>query len=503
MSDVFEVSGITVQGRVLLTDNGPGVKNAKIIVNGNYVTTTNDAGMYELTNIKPNPYTIKVEAKDMQFDEHLARVTLANPMIQDIKVARFKVCGQVVSDKVHTVSLTKQGSTFHAEIKSGTDGEFCTFVGAGKYVVEVLTSSEDKNEGIQFFPVRQTIEVNSGQVSGLLFSQLRATLTGEIRCLSDAGNACEELAISLTPGDGDGSQFGEVTATAKNGKYTFTNVLPGTYQVSVLKPELCWESNSFQFVVKSSEEHLPLFRQTGYSVTIIASHSSHMTYKYRPADPATPQLEEHLELTPGVNSLCVPKYGTYDVKYAGCHTFDSNTANSFSTSSLVPLTVNADKHKQGVRILSEVSNTYSAVIEKDGEKVDEIRLKEESHKVDGYFSYRHDFYLRQGEKIKVIPASGSMLFKPDAKEIVGSNDCTEVAFNFIATKGLVLHGKTTPAIEDAKIVLSFPKNPEMVPLEAVSDKKGEFKFGPIDSTIDIELTASKVSYRVKCDSCQN
>lgn len=488
------MSGITVQGRVLLTENGPGVKNAKIIVNGNHVATTNDAGVYELSNIKPNPYTIKIEAKDMQFDDHIARVTLANPKIQDIKVARFKVCGQVVSDKVHTVSLTKQGSTYHTEVKSsGANGEFCTFVAAGKYLVEVLTSTEDKNEGIQFFPVRQTIEV-SGQISGILFSQLRATVTGEIKCLPDAGSTCDDLAISLTPGDGDGSQFGEVTASVKNGKYVFTNVLPGTYQVSVLKPELCWESSSFQFVVKSSEEHLPLFRHIGYAVTIIASHSIHMTYKYRPADPSTPQLEEYLELTAGVNSLCVPKHGTYDVKYAGCHTFDTNTATAFSTSSLVPITVNADKHKQGVRILSEVSNTYSAVIEQDGDKIDEIRLKEESHKVDGYFSYRHDFYLKQGEKIKVSPSSGSMLFKPDSKEIVGSNDCVEVAFNFIATKGLVLHGRTTPAIEDAKIVLSFPKNPEMVPLEAVTDKKGEFKFGPIDSTIDIELTASKVSH---------
>lgn len=495
ISDTFEVSGVTVAGRVLLTENGPGVENAKIIINGNHVATTNEKGLYELVNIKPNSYTIQVEAKDLQFDDHIVRVTLSNPKIQDITVARFKICGQVVSDKIHTVSLTKQGSTYHTEVKSsGENGEFCTFIGAGKYLVEVLTSPEDKKEGIQFFPVRQTIEVSSGQVAGILFSQLRATVRGDIKCLPDAGTTCDDLAVSLTPGDGDDVQFGEVTVTAKNGKFLFTNVLPGTYQVSVLKPELCWESSSFQFVVKSSEEQIPLFRQIGYAITVIASHSIHMTYKYKPADPATPQLEEHLELIPGVNSLCVPKHGTYDVKYSGCHTFDENTAKSISTSSIVPITVNAEKHKQGIRILSEVSNAYSAVIEKDGEKIDDIRLKEESHKVDGYFSYRHDFYLKQGEKIKVIPSSGSMLFKPESKEIVGSNDCVEVAFNFIATKGLVLHGGTTPAIEDAKVVLSFPKNPEMVPLETVTDKKGEFKFGPIDSTIDIELTASKESY---------
>uniref|UniRef100_A0A336LL39 CSON013705 protein n=1 Tax=Culicoides sonorensis TaxID=179676 RepID=A0A336LL39_CULSO len=495
VSDIFEVNGITVQGRVALSENGPGVKNAKVIVNGEHVATTNDEGIYELINIKPNPYTIQVEAKDMQFDDHIARVSLTNPKIFDIKVARFKVCGQVVSDKVHTVSFTKQGSTYLTEVNSNPNtGEFCTFVAPGKYIIEVVTSSEDKNEGIQFFPVKQTIEVGSSQVSGLLFSQLRATVIGEIYCLSDADTVCDEIAVSLVSGDGDGIQFGEVTATVKNGKYSFTNVLPGPYRVSVLKPELCWEASSFQFVVKSSEEQVPKFKHTGYAVTIIASHTIQMNYKYKSPDTTTPQLEEIYELIPGVNSLCVPKQGAYDIKYSGCHTFDINTPNTFSTSNLVPISVNAHKHKHGVRILSEVSNLYSAIIEKDGEKIDEIKLLEESHKVDGYFSYRYDFYLAQGEKIKMIPSSGSMLFKPDSKEIIGSNDCVDVAFNFIATKGLVLHGKTVPVIEDAKVVLSFPKNPEMVPLETLTDKKGEFKFGPIDSTIDIELIASKESY---------
>ena len=102
--------------------------------------------------------------------------------------------------------------------------------------------------------------------------------------------------------------------------------------------------------------------------------------------------------------------------------------------------------------------------------------------------------LEEGEKIKLTPVSGLMLFKPEYKELIGASDCVDVAFNFIATKGLVLHGKTIPAIEDAKTSLTFPKNPEMVAMEATTGKKGEFKFGPIDSTLYIELIAEKESY---------
>lgn len=483
VSDVFEITGFTVNGRVLTAPNGVGVKNAKILVNTEAKTVTDAEGKYTLDNIKAGTYTIQVLADNLEFKDSYAQISAPNPQIKDIFVSGFKVCGSVVSEKSHTVSITRQGSSYHTEVQTSENGDWCTFLNAGKYSIEVLVNDRDRKEGIQFFPITQNIEVN-GIMSGITFSQLRATVTGKVQCTE--GN-CKGFPISLRPIDGDLSEV--TTSTQSDGSYVFNNVLPGVFEVTILKSNLCWKEGIQSLTVKKAEEIVPDFVQTGYSVTIIASHETQMLYKLN----AESSKEESMKLASGVNNFCVPKSGVYSLKFDGCHTFDA-APREFSTSDQTPITVTANKHKNGIRILSEATNLYKILVEVDGKKVDEVKLFQENQKVDGYLAYRYDFDLAHEERIKLTPFSGNMLFKPSSKDLIGGGDCVDVAFNFIATKGLVLNGRTIPAIADAKVTLSFPKNLEMVAMEAYTDVKGEFKFGPIDSTIDIELTAEKESY---------
>lgn len=177
-----------------------------------------------------------------------------------------------------------------------------------------------------------------------------------------------------------------------------------------------------------------------------------------------------------------------------CHTYDASVPKSFSTRNQSPITITAVKHRHGVRILSETALKYSIDVVRDSGIAEVIKLIEEPKKVDGYFSYRYDFDLKPQEKLKLLPKSSEMLFKPESAEISGSNECLDVAFNFIATKGLVIDGKTVPLIADVMVILSFPKNPDVTPLSTTTSASGEFHFGPIDPTMDIQLTAEKESY---------
>lgn len=274
----FEVTGFSVFGRVLVAANGFGIANAKVILNGKHVATTHTDGTYTLKNIKADTYTITAQAENVQFEERNVKISISNPSIPDIVVSAFKVCGLVLSQQSYTIAITKHASTFHTQATSQKEtGEWCTFLAPGKYSIQILTSSEDLASGIQFFPKQQNIEVNTSPLSGITFSQLRATVTGEVKCLSDGeGTAhCRASTISLNPLDADGNRNGQViTATLANGKYSFSEVLPGTYEVSVPTDLLCWESNTLTLIVKSATEIVPTFVHTGYLVSVSSSHNT-------------------------------------------------------------------------------------------------------------------------------------------------------------------------------------------------------------------------------------
>lgn len=73
----------------------------------------------------------------------------------------------------------------------------------------------------------------------------------------------------------DGKRNGQtVQATQIDGKYSFSDVLPGAYEVSVPTNLLCWESNTLTLNVKSATEVIPTFVHTGYLVTVSSSHNT-------------------------------------------------------------------------------------------------------------------------------------------------------------------------------------------------------------------------------------
>lgn len=145
IAETFEITGFSASGRVLAAANSFGVGNAKIKLNGKEVATTHTDGTYVVTNIKTGTYTISVEADLLQFNDQTVKISTANPIIPDITVSAFKVCGQVVSQQSHTVALTKHSSTFHTQVQSAAEtGEWCVYLPNGRFSAEILASSDDR-----------------------------------------------------------------------------------------------------------------------------------------------------------------------------------------------------------------------------------------------------------------------------------------------------------------------------------------------------------------------
>ncbi|XP_039451273.1 nodal modulator 3-like [Culex pipiens pallens] len=493
----FEVTGFSVGGKVLLTAGGLGVANAKVKLNGKDVAKTNSNGEYLLENIQAGTYTIQVTADELQFKDHIVKISLNNPSLPDVVVAGFKVCGQVISKHSHRVAITRKGSTFHTEVttKENAAGEWCSFLETGHYTVEVRTSQEDAAAGIQFFPLVQSIHVDRSPLGGIVFSQLRATVSGEIRCLSNDDASClQDLTVTMTALDTNGNLVGQPTkAELADGKYSFANVLPGSYEVSVPKSRLCWQSNTVKINVKSAQETVPAFIQSGYIVSIVSSHSTKMTYKLQ--EGVENPKSEDLTLNSGMNTFCVKQAGKYAITLTGCHRYADSTPKFFTTDDATPLSIVASKHRTTVKILAEEKSTYKTLVTSVGEAdVQTIEFQPTNERHDSKHIYQHDFFLTQDEKITISPQSDIMLFAPTTLEVIGGSDCSEVATKIVATKGLLIDGKTSPPIGEAKITLLFPKNPELASLVAQTNERGEFRFGPIDAGLEVELVAEKESY---------
>ncbi|XP_062553237.1 BOS complex subunit NOMO1 [Armigeres subalbatus] len=494
LSESFEVTGFSVSGKVLQVENGSGVRSAKVKLNGKEVATTDNEGKYTLNNIQAGTYTIQVTADDLHFKDRIVKISLSDPALPDVIVSGFKVCGQVISKKSYRVAITKKASSTTVEVttKENTAGEWCTFLENGHYTVKVLTSEQEHSAGIQFFPLTQSIHVDRSPQSGIIFSQLRATVTGEVRCLPDAGNAClKDVSVTLTPLDVNGNPTGQVSnAELQGGKYSFANVLPGSYEVSVPKGKLCWQSNTVKFNVKTAQETVPTLVQSGYMVSIVSSHAVKMTYKLKGVEGAK---QEEMLLTSGMNMFCVQKAGSYEINLSGCHRYGADVPKVFSTSDVAPVSISALSHRHTVKILAEEKDTYKTLVtSKSGTET--IEFKASDKRFENSNVYEHDFFLKQGEQITLVPVSEIMLFTPTALEVVGASDCTEVPTKIIARKGLLINGKTSPPIKDAKITLLFPNNPELSPLVALTNDNGGFRFGPIDSSVAVELSAEKESY---------
>lgn len=95
--------------------------------------------------------------------------------------------------------------------------------------------------------------------------------------------------------------------------------------------------------------------------------------------------KKEIFLAPGINSFCVDKFGHYDLTFLGCHSYDASTPKSFKTGEESAIIVNAIKHRNGVRILSDINTAFKVLIEYDNGEKKYVNFAEEPTKINGKF----------------------------------------------------------------------------------------------------------------------
>ncbi|XP_066258919.1 BOS complex subunit NOMO3 [Euwallacea similis] len=470
----FQVIGFTVNGKVINDRNDP-ISNAKIFLNGEEVTKTDNSGNYKLEKLRVGKYNLKAEAENVLFNEVIVNIEPSLSSLPTLTPSAFKVCGKVVSEKPHTVAFSQVGTT-NLILSETSQQQFCQYLAPGKYDISVKVSDEDSNKGLQFFPVTQRVEVSQDILLDLVFSQLKSSISGSVSCIkNERKNACEGISVLLKTGSE------EMFLPIHNSLYSAADIHPGVYVVSLSKNNLCWKSTKQTINVNAEIVQIPPFIQTGYLLQFVSTHDAEITYKnLRDGKPTK------LAINSGTTSICLDAPGEYTFSINSCHEFESETVtyNTFSERNqimlnakkhTVTLSLDSDKNHGPIEVTVQVGNDQFKQIahfEKDGY---EIRL-----------------LLKPFEIAKITPKSDKLFFTPKTNEVEGTTDCSHVGHKFKAVLGKVFKGQIQPQLAGVTVTVKNLINNAEQSLE--TDSQGNYKFPPLESNFEYKITAQKDSY---------
>ncbi|XP_066603277.1 BOS complex subunit NOMO3 isoform X2 [Prorops nasuta] len=481
----FKVTGFTVSGVVLNSVNGAPLADAKIFLSGREVATTNKNGKYLIDNMKAGQYTLLVKTADMNFDETIVKVSTSSPELPVLVPTGYKICGKVTLSATGTSHYRKliiqnTATTFYKEIdtNSGT-GEYCTYLPTDKYHLSVVVSAEEKAKGLQFFPLQQTIDVTSRPIFNINFLQLKALLTGTVKCIERVD--CSQASITLKVLDGVTIK----TIQAKDGQYRFSDVLPGQYEVLIDTDIFCWDKSSHKVSVTSEHAEVPLFKHTGFSVTFISSHDTNIEFTEHNGKKNT------LSLTKGSTRHCVFKPGAYAFAPKGCHVY-AKSSYTWNTNEPSPIILSSTEHThKGSVISSSVIDGIKVKIETNDDVITTDVLKYTNK--DNIYKYEFEFKAKADNMYTITPLSDVLLFSPPSLKVLGVNDCHYDIATFVGDIGKIISGKISPPLEGVTVQI-FGVDKEFPVHTLVTQKEGTYNIGPLDGKIDYSVTAEKEGF---------
>ncbi|CAH1153826.1 unnamed protein product [Phaedon cochleariae] len=468
----FEIVGFSITGRVLRSSNVP-ISNVKMFLNGQEIGKTDSSGNYKLEKLKAGAYKIRAEAEDLIFEEVLVQINPSSPELPNIIPSAFKVCGMVTSDHSQIVTFTKFGSTKFIQTEtSNIDGSFCQYLLPGKYDVQVVVDEEEKQSGIQFFPLKQTIEVTSEKISNIMFSQLKSTISGRVICLQQ--EECEGITVVLKTGNEN-----EVLVKIKDGSFTVSDMHPGNYEISLLSNKYCWETSKQTVVVDAAIIEVPPFIQKGYILNFISSHHTKVNVKNK----GLPSIS--FEIPKGRSSRCLEKPGEYNFEMESCHSYMPKTISYKTDSESNEILLSAHKHT--LKLSIEAASDFGKL---------QVSVKIGTDKTERHLSYRNGVYeldilLEPRETAVVVPQSDVLFFSPPILSVDGRDDCVDLGVQFVTTRGKIFEGKIIPPLPGVTVTVESSDTESLV---IETDSSGVFKFPPLDSKKDYTITAKKESF---------
>uniref|UniRef100_A0A2K5IC57 Uncharacterized protein n=1 Tax=Colobus angolensis palliatus TaxID=336983 RepID=A0A2K5IC57_COLAP len=454
-------------------------------------------------------------------------------------LCRFSVCGQISiirfpdtvkqMSKYKVVLSSQDKDKSLVTVETDAHGSFCFKAKPGTYKVQVMVPEAETRAGLTLKPQIFPLTVTDRPVMDVAFVQFLASVSGKVSCL----DTCGDLLVTLQ----SLSRQGEKRSLQLSGKvnsmtFTFDNVLPGKYKISIMHEDWCWKNKSLEVEVLEDDVSAVEFRQTGYMLRCSLSHA--ITLEFYQDGNGRENVGIY-NLSKGVNRFCLSKPGVYKVTPRSCHRFEQ-AFYTYDTSSPSILTLTAIRHHVlgtittdkmmdvTVTIKSSIDSEPALVLgplksvqelrreqqlaeiearrqerEKNGKEEGEERMtkppvQEMVDELQGPFLYDFSYWARSGEKITVTPSSKELLFYPPSMEaIVSGESCPGKLIEIHGKAGLFLEGQIHPELEGVEIVIS-EKGASSPLITVFTDDKGAYSVGPLHSDLEYTVTSQKEGY---------
>ncbi|XP_010193030.1 PREDICTED: nodal modulator 3-like, partial [Mesitornis unicolor] len=394
------------------------------------------------------------------------------------------------------------------------------------YTLQVIIPEAETRAGLALKPKMFPVTVTDRPVMDVTFSQFLASVSGKISCL----DACGDLMVTLQSVSRQGEKRNlQLSESLDAVAFTFENVLPGKYKVSIVHEDWCWKNKSLELEVMEEDVSGVEFRQTGYMLRCSLSHAITLEF-YQ--DGNGPENVGVYNLSKGVNRFCLSKPGVYEVTPRSCHQFEHEYY-TYDTSSPSILTLTAVRHHVLGTIvtdkLMDVTITIKSSIDSEPalvlgplKSVQELRREQQLAEIEtrrqerekkgqeeegtkppvqemveelqGPFLYEFSYWARSGEKITVTPSSKELLFYPPYVEtVVSGESCPGKLIEIHGKAGLFLEGRIHPELEGVEIVIG-EKGATSPLITVFTDEKGAYSVGPLHSDLEYTVTAQKEGF---------
>ncbi|XP_061684858.1 BOS complex subunit NOMO1 isoform X2 [Syngnathoides biaculeatus] len=541
LEPIFRVMGFSVTGRVLNSVDGEGVVDAVVSINNQIKVVSKQDGSYRLENMTAGTYTIRVHKERMFFEPITVKIAPNTPQLPDIITAGFSVCGQISISRLpegmkqqgrYKVTLTHQGQdkTPGRIIDSDTQGAFCFQAKPGDYSVHVSLPEVDVKAGLALQPQALEFSVVDQPLTDLLFTQFMASVSGNVHCLA----SCDDLSVTLQPVSRQGERrIITLSGSSDILSFSFDNVLPGKYKVSMSHEEWCWKHKSMEVEVVDGDILGVELRQIGYILRCSLSHAITLEFFQ---DGSKPENVGIYNLSKGVNRFCLSKPGVYKVTPRSCHQFEQDFY-TYDTSAPTILTLTAVRHHMTglittdkildvtVTIKSSIESEPALVLgplrsieeQRQEQQLQEIQLRrqererraaeeegvikddsppiqEKADDLTGPFHYEFSYWARAGEKITVTPSSKELLFyPPEVEATITGESCPGRMVDIMGRAGLFLEGKVSPELQGVEISIS--ERGATAPLITVAtNENGAYSVGPLHSDRQYDVNAIKEGF---------
>lgn len=528
----FQVTGFSIGGRVV-DGNGAGVDGAKVLVDGQERSVTDESGYYKLDQVTSNRYSVEARKKHYKFEILRDFLVLPNmASIPDIKAVSYDVCGFVrMADAGYKakVALTHGPENVKPQVRQADEnGNFCFLVSPGDYRLSALPSTPENAPELVFLPPYTDVSVRSPLLN-IEFSQAQVNIHGEVVCKEKCSSSVSITLVRL----GMRSNRERTVRLDANNKFTFSNVFPGKYRIeakyaaadtTLEKDRWCWEKSSVNVDVGTEDIEGIVFSQKGYWVDITSSHDVDARMIQPDGEPLL------LKIKKGSQRLCVESPGINKLEFVNSCIFFGSSSINIDTANLMPVYLKGEKYLLKGQIIVDSSVTQLNlpesivvdVLDNGNNFVDGTiaRLLPDQNDEANAAVYEYSVWVTRGQKVTFVPTDSRTLTSSTASDVNGSkkilfyprqhqisvthDGCQSPVPSFTGRLGLYIEGSVSPSISGVNIRVMAAGDSHNAPLkkgelavETSTGPDGIFVGGPLYDDISYIIEGSKPGYHLK------